>query len=318
MPDHHQANTRVRSRGASLPVIVACLALGQLACVCGEGDPFGRDGVGGNGAGGAGRGGGGGITTTGGGGSASGGGGAATCDLVGGGGCECLSLATLGYPGRFKNGDIFGAWLDDKLQSGVVHLEGTVLTPDVLAAFQVLVVQDVRKSGSGLTGLGWGIGRDVTSEEVAALRSWVEQGGGLITLSGYYVSATELLNVNLLLEPSGLSYGSTPILSSPEGTGIPVRRWATHPVTVGVNQVRVDNGYPVQGGGVALAWEPSPGSSDVGRVATLGEGKVFAWGDEWISYADELTAAGSDTRRLWVNLLRWLTPANQCVVLAPP
>lgn len=235
----------------------------------------------------------------------------ARCDLIGDAGCPCLRVATLGYPGSRKQGDVFSSWLREKAARGVVNLEGDVLTSDVLAAHQVIIIQDVRPGKVGVVGVGEGIGREYASSEVDALARWVEGGGGLLTLTGYS-RTTELDNVNRLLALLGLSY-STDHLYTADDAGVLVTNWATHPVTEGVGSVVVYGGYGVNGG-TSLAWV---GANDVARVREVGRGRVFAWGDESISYSDYLGPADAGVRRLWLNALRWLVPPAECEITFP-
>lgn len=248
----------------------------------------------------------------------------AQCDLVGDAGCPCLRIATLGYPGTRKKGDIFTDWLDEKLPQGVVHLESAVLTSNVLAAHQVLVIQDVRYEEAGVQGVGSGIGREYTSSEVAALQRWVEQGGGLLTLTGYAFT-TELGNINRLLAPLGLSYSSEHLFND-DLASVPVSRWEKHPITDGVGGtgdvggvgsvggVRAYGGYQVNGG-TSIA---SIDAYSIGNVREVGLGRVFAWGDESISYTDYLGPANMGVARLWLNTLGWLVAPTTCKLTLPP
>ncbi len=200
--------------------------------------------------------------------------------------CDCLNIATLGYPGSWGQGDVFNDWLAGRTSSsgGVVALASQTLTAQALAPFQVLVVQDVR-SGSGSEGIGNGIGRSYSDAEVEALSNWVKAGGGVMTLIGY-ADASERENVNKLLAPFGLSYDSAGIYGTGTDSTVPITHWAQHPISDGVQQVGVNGGYPVSGG-TLLAWESQPGNWDLGRVVEYGSGHVFAWGDEWITYNSE-------------------------------
>lgn len=232
------------------------------------------------------------------------------CDLSGDGDCPCLHLAVLGFRGKDYSSDVFADWLGALAPGGVSSLGGATLTPQLLATYQVLVVEDVRHGTPGQAGVGAGIGRGFSSEEVDALAQWLTQGGGLVTLIGYS-DASELTNVNQLLAPLGLMYGAT------DGSWDPVTHWAEHPISNGVKRVPFRVGYGVGGAGMAIAWEPNPGQYDIGRAAEVGRGRVFAWGDEWIAYKDSLSQSDAQVARLWTNVLQWLVPPSQCQFLAP-
>jgi hypothetical protein len=231
--------------------------------------------------------------------------------------CDCLRIATLGYRGKWGVGDVFSNWLDGKSINGAVSLGSQTLTAQGLVAFQVIVVQDVRQGSAGQEGIGSGLGRTYSSAEVQALKAWVDQGGGLMTLTGY-ADSSEIANVNKLLSPFGLSYGSTPILPKNGSSTKPVTHWATHPVTEAIARVGVDNGYPVMGG-TLIAWEPAQGSWDLGRVVESGAGHVLSWGDEWITYDSEWSDHPDyQVERFWLNALKWLTVAGNCQVPIKP
>ena len=238
-------------------------------------------------------------------------------DKDGDGVCDCLRIATLGYSGEWGTGDVFSQWLKGKSFQGATALEGTVLTADVLASFHVIVVQDVREGSPGTSGIGHGIGRTYSADEIEALKQWVSKGGGLMTLTGY-ADSSELTNVNSLLAPFGLSYGTNSILFGGGGQTAAVTHWATHPLTEGVSKVGVDNGYPVLGGGTLIAWEPNVDESNVARAVPFELGHVFAWGDEWITYDSEWTQhTDYQVGRFWLNSLKWLPPGDFCQVAIP-
>ncbi|HEY3452005.1 MAG TPA: hypothetical protein VGK67_36940 [Myxococcales bacterium] len=231
--------------------------------------------------------------------------------------CDCLKIATLGFPGQWGNGDVFNSWLNGKSLDGAVSLGSKVLTAEVLAPFQVIVVQDVRAGAPGEEGKGKGIGRGYSTAERDALKAWVEAGGGVMTLIGYSDSS-EVENVNVLLGAFGLGYGSTQILPRSGGSTVPVTHWAAHPTTEGIQKIGVDNGYPVTGG-TLVAWEPDPGAHDVARVTTLGKGHVFVWCDEWITYDSEWSShADYQVERFWLNVIKWITAEGFCQVTLPP
>lgn len=233
--------------------------------------------------------------------------------------CDCLRVGVFGYPSAIHTSSQVQALMHRRAVPTTI-LAGRVLTPEVLAALDVLVVQDVEDGTvygtAGQQGVGIGIGRTVSDAEVQAVGAWVAAGGGLMTLAGYDTSSAELANVNRLLAPFGLSYASTPLISEP--VVLPVTHWdATHPLAAGVSQVGVSGAYPVLGAGTAVAWEPSPGAYDLGRALESGRGRVFAWGDEWITFDVEWSTTTFQVQRLWQNALGWLTPPGRCRLPLP-
>ncbi len=236
----------------------------------------------------------------------------------GGSAAKVCQIATLGYRGEWGNGNVFADWLKGESTQGTTPLEDQVLTADLLSAYQIIVVEDVRPGQQGQHGIGQGIGRSYSADEVEALRQWVAQGGGLMTLTGYATDSSEIAIVNALLASFGMSYGTTAILGTGGGT-TPVTHWADHPLAQGITRIGVNNGYPVQGDGATLiAWEPNPGQYDVGRAVEYQSGHVLAWGDEWITYDSEWNQHPDyQVSQFWVNILNWLSPTSQCQAPIP-
>jgi hypothetical protein len=216
--------------------------------------------------------------------------------------CDCIRIATLGSKGVWGDGDVFATWLDGKSTKGATDLADQVLTPMLLAPYQVIVAQDLSK-----------IGRTYSDAEIGALADWVKAGGGLLTLTGFG-EPTELTNVNALLATFGLAYDATPILQK-GGDTVPVTGWVPHAVTDGVTRLGVDNGYEVRGSGVTLATEQG---FALLKAQEVERGHVLAWGDEWITYNSEWSGHPDyQIARFWVNAIKWLTPANVCQVPVP-
>jgi hypothetical protein len=216
--------------------------------------------------------------------------------------CDCLKIATLGKKGDAGQGNIFATWLSARSDMGATELGDKVLTPSLLAPFRVIVAQNVSE-----------LGRNYSASEISAMSDWVNAGGGLLTLTGF-AGSTEVDNVNGLLMPYGMSYGTQSILFG-GGHTLPVTHWMTHPVTQGISRIGVDNGYPVQGGAMTIASE----GWDVFKAREVGKGHVLVWGDEWITYDSEWGAHPDyQVQALWINILKWLSPATECQVPLPP
>lgn len=324
-------------------LVLISLSLAGCNCggpIVGDGDGGttgdGTTGDGGTGSGNGGGNGSGGGTGTGGGsttgGGAGGGGGlsAEVCDGVDNdqngiiddvdvgmdGVCDCLKIATLGYPGQWGSGSVFSTWLNGKSQAGVAALESQTLTAALLSQYDVIVVQDVRESA--MAGKGKGLGRAYTTAEVDALKTWVANSGGVMTLIGYGDSS-EIVNVNRLLAPYGIRYGSAQVLGSINGSTRPITQWAAgHPLADFVTRVGTDNGYEVQGAGTRVAWDMQSGNVDVARALEHQSGRVYVWGDEWITYDSEWSAHPDyQVERFWLNSLKWLTAVGRCQVEIP-
>ncbi len=221
--------------------------------------------------------------------------------------CDCLRIATLGAPGTWGEGDVFATWLDARSANGAVDLADAVLTPEVLAPFHILVIQDVSV-----------IGRSYEPSEVDALLGWVNGGGGLMTLIGY-ADPSERANVNTLLAPFQVQYGEQQVAQRQGGSTLPIGNWFTHPITEGIDLVGSDNGYPVEGADDASTLLAETDNGDpLGRARTAEAGHVFVWGDEWITYNSEwLEHQDYQVELFWVNSIKWLTVAGECQVPVP-
>ena len=214
--------------------------------------------------------------------------------------CDCLAIATLGGRGRAGDGSVFGAWLDQRSDKGAVRLGDAVLTPELLAQYQVIVAEDLS------------VNHAYSAAEIDALQRWIEAGGGLLTLIGY-AGPEERSNANAILSRFGIQYGPEQILQKSGAMTVPIRSWfGPHPVVDGVTKVGVDNGYPVTGGGTLFARE---GAYDMLRGMEVERGHVLVFGDEWITYNSEWSQVGEyQVERLWLNMIKWLTVQRVCQV----
>jgi hypothetical protein len=230
--------------------------------------------------------------------------------------CDCIRIATLGTPGTWGKGDVFGAWLSARSTNGATSLGDQELTESLLNQFDIVIAQNVNSKlpsdGSG------GIGRTYSQAEVDALASFVSQRGGFMTMIGFSDSS-ERSNVNALLATFGLAYGSEQILQKTNGVTVAVKTWYQHPTSANISAVGVDNGYEAQSAqnvGTVIAEQ---GGYDIGRAVDVGAGRVLQWGDEWITYNSEWTEhTDYQVQLFWLNIIKWLTPANYCQVAIPP
>lgn len=214
--------------------------------------------------------------------------------------CDCLSIATLGGDPPSSTSSVFKGWLSKRSRSGAAALGTAELTDAALAKYQIIVTQDLTQ-----------LGRSYKPQEIDALQRWVEAGGGLLTLTGY--SANEVANVNSVLSRFDLAYGEQGILLNwliffP----LPVSDWTPHPISEGVQTVGMNNGYPVLGSGTSIARKDG---YDLMKVKEVGKGRVIVWADEWITFDSQWSSQPDfQVERLWLNMLKWLSPPNQCQV----
>ena len=225
-------------------------------------------------------------------------------DLEGDGICDCLRIGTLGIPGKWGAGEVFDDWVNGKSDDDVVHLTPAPDDPEITAALlehlQVIVVQDVSVLNA------------FSDAEVKAINDWINAGGGLMTLIGYGDS-NERINVNKILAPASIGYDSAQIL--PGDTHPVDDSWnAGHPTAMNISSIGMDNGYEVDdmnGQGTVVATEEG---LVIAVAKSHGDGKIFVWGDEWITYNSEWNNANYQVEQFWINVINWLTPQKACEI----
>jgi hypothetical protein len=235
-------------------------------------------------------------------------------DAGGDGVCDCLSIGTIGHIGPWSDGgNIFASWLDARTPQGAVQLGDQVLTPELLAPLQVIVVLHVGTMEVTNADVITPANHAFSEAEVAAFGAWVKAGGGVMTTIGYHWNeAEEVVNVNRLLASVDAGYSVTNLDLNDY-----VTRWEQHPVTDGVRRINTVNGVEPAGSGTPVAY----GAEDriALRVNQPANGRVVVWGDEWITYDSEWEDIQDQQIELfWLNILKWLSPPRTCQVPIPP
>jgi uncharacterized membrane protein len=187
------------------------------------------------------------------------------------------------------------AWLSQS--TGVVAARilttSTTLTADMLASYDVLILERLVRSYS--------------QAEATVLTSWVNAGGALLSIAGYYESGSDTTNTNSLLSGIGLTYGS--YLLGSGGGPFYITELASHPIMVGISSLPFWGGFAVQptasadglGTNTTLATSTS---QPVCMAQVRGQGRVLVWGDEWIE--NDTMSTSADVRRFWPQALSWL------------
>lgn len=235
-------------------------------------------------------------------------------DVGGDGVCDCLNIATIGQIGPWSSGgNIFATWLNERSPQGAVALDDQVLTPELLEPFQIVVALHVGTGTVTNGNLTAAAHHPFSAEESAAFKAWVEAGGGVMTTIGYMGDeVAEVVNINLLLNPIGMGYSTTAV----DVSGF-VQTWEPHPVSEGVRNIQAQNGVAPDGSGTVIATAPS--GAPALEVAEIGQGRAVVWGDEWITYDSEWQDVDDQQVELfWLNILKWLSPPNECQVAIPP
>ena len=172
----------------------------------------------------------------------------------------------------------------------------TTLTDEFSSHYNVIVLQALEDSA--YTGL-WSF----TAAEVTAMQNWVTQkGGALITMTGYGANTTEITPTNQLLAFSGIQYNSDDIFGScldnlcycrSNSVPVPVSDWQTGcpdcaQLTLGLKEVGMFHGRSISctgDGCEVFAKDPTAGNIGVAKV--VGNGRVLAWADEWVTYTSQ-------------------------------
>jgi hypothetical protein len=222
-------------------------------------------------------------------------------------GCGQLRIGILGLPGDDASSN-FQAWLVSSGTS-VASIQTTstdTLTAAELAPFDVVILNKLQ--------------RDYTPAEAALFAAWVQAGGGVAAMSGFENDTTTDWHANTLLAPLEIAYADPLFVSGP------VTDFATQPVTTGLTSVTFEGGYAIADlGGTASTRTPiaflpyssaDGGDLPVGYAVTMGNGRAFAWGDEWIQF-DSQWSTIPQIKQLWVQVFGWIAPSTKCA-LKPP
>jgi hypothetical protein len=286
--------------------------------------------------------------------------------------CVCLRLALLGTldsaaSENDKDTSVFVDWLNSKSEgSATATMVTTKPTLDDawLANYDILIVANVND---------W----TFSAEEKAAVERWVlDTGGGIIALTGFLSQATEPAATSQLIEFSGVSYTSAETALEGQGQNIPVYYqgdttqdmrnclwgWGgnagiTTPVefadqpqpytklTYALDYVGAFKGFGVNApdGALVAATDPTSGQNMAVALTVNERGRVFAWGDEWVIYANQWVPERAtpdntqrdqynpcyipdngdgpefhsvqtiyQTKQFWYNAINWVAPPNEC------
>jgi len=267
---------------------------------------------------------------------------------------KCITLVSLGAPASKSYGTgndsttEFESWLTNTSNAAVTFVNAKVaLTADFLNQYDVVLLQDLR---------AWGT---FTPDEIATFQAWIEGGGGVIALSGYFSDGSaEIVPTNQLLAGTGLSLmptevpGQTCDVSSSTlcpnskasasakcycwANSLPITQFTPGtPFAANVAAVGSFRGRQVNPGDPANVVANYLGSP-VAAYKPVGTGKVFVFGDEWITYTSQWLSGGQPTtdpynpcwdevaatsclaghvfqvKQFWYNSIVNVSPPSQC------
>jgi hypothetical protein len=294
------------------------------------------------------------------------------CDDAGS--CSCFNLVSLGYGGATGANFGSGTGGSANTQEFLAYLRGAssigtaqvgcgtdtgcassakpTLDADFLSHYDVLLFQwmtnaqvQVLQNGTpvGLQGSGYW---SFTPGELAALKTWVEGGGGVIVLSGYDDQSAEIGPANQVLGAlTDIQYTATDTYGQTEtgnaafclGDSDVVSGWAAAPDPIGesVSEVGAYNGRGIAAGANAVIDCTSAMYGVCAAHEDLGAGHVVVLTDEWVTYTsqwnpptepatycspDGSTANGDfpavqsayQVPQLWYNAIRYASQATRC------
>ena len=239
------------------------------------------------------------------------------CDTSGAN-CTCLRLALLGTldsAANNKDTQPFIDWLNGNSDgTAVVKMESTKPTIDDawLAQYDILLVANVN---------GWAFSAD----EKAAVAKWSkEQGGGIISLTGFVSTASEPADTSQLISFSGMSYSSMRTAEGGQSKPVYYRggtvdlkeclAWSggsdaiiTAPIkfapqtgsmeklTLSLDYVGAFIGFGVTApaGATVVATDPVSNQPMAVAMEVEGRGRVLAFGDEWVIFKNQLEPTGN-------------------------
>jgi hypothetical protein len=290
------------------------------------------------------------------------------CDSAGK--CTCLRLALLGTlmsAATENDTQPFVDWLNnnsDGTATVTMVPAKPTLSAEFLSQYDILVVANVNT---------WSFGAD----EKAAVAKWVrESGGGIITLTGFVSTAAERAATSQLIEFAGFSYREPetgpqgPSEMKPlyyKGGSVDVKlclHWSgttvshiTAPIrftpqtgqlaklTLNLDYVGAFKGWTVgaPAGSTLVASDPTTNTAMAVAHEVDGKGRIYAFGDEWIIFANQWVPKGNpdnmqmdannkcwhpadangpgffysvqnlyQTKQFWFNAINWVAPPNEC------
>jgi hypothetical protein len=275
------------------------------------------------------------------------------CDDAGN--CTCLAILSLGQPGQTgsstgDSGDTnaFQTYMNTNTNATMTMLKTfTPLTDSLLSEYNVVILQALQDQiGTSQT---W----TYQASDIAVLEKWVNAGGAIIAMSGYGLNTAEVNPLNQLLSFTEISFGtSNTFTTCPDNLctcadgSIAFNNWLTayadNPtITHDLKKVGIYYGRPVSCTGTdcqVFATDPSKGGGNVGVAKVVGSGRIFAWGDEWVTYTSQwgLTPTQWDNAttypqcvgrtaesiysvpQFWNNAFKWVAPAATCFTITQP
>jgi hypothetical protein len=283
-----------------------------------------------------------------------------TCTL-----CQPVRILSLGQPAKYgansgstDNTNAFQAFMNSNTKGTATMemlLTFTHITDFDLSKYDVIILQALYTNPYDPNGL-W----TYSAADAAALHDWVNnKGGAIIAMSGYFSdTAVEIQPLNQLLAPFGITYDgdntytsndcpNPPSLCYCAYGSIPFDNWSTAvpDITKNLKKVGIFYGRSIMCPGSDCqivgtnTVDSTAQSKIVGVAKVVGNGRVFAWGDEWVTYTSQwgltpdpqydnaatyaqcvgYTPMTSYTvPQFWYNVFRWVAQTTCLTIVVPP
>jgi hypothetical protein len=252
------------------------------------------------------------------------------CDDAGGDAqhCSCINIASVGVHGvtgsNTDPGDTqpFINWLNTQSSASVDNFptKPTITydptnTVDAASAgelllnnYDVVILQWLANVPSNAPGTPASSYWQFSPAEVSALQAWVNNGGGIVSMSGYEQSSNEIIPVNSLLSFTEMQYGTDDVLGNCQLfdggedhlcycnlNAIPLGPpWAGTPIGANITQVGAFHGRPVSTNGTDAVVDIQDATYKYAAHQTIGKGHVFVFTDEWVTYSSQWLMVSGD------------------------
>jgi hypothetical protein len=279
--------------------------------------------------------------------------------------CDPVRILSIGQPAKYgansgssDNTDAFQAFMNSNTKGTATMDMVTTFRPITasdLSNYDVVILQGLYTNVYDPNGI-W----SYTSADATALYDWVsDQGGALIAMSGYFSdNAVETQPLNQLMAPFGITFDSDTTYTSSDCPNppdlcycaygsIPFDTWtdAVPDITKNLQKVGVFMGRSITCTGSDCQVVATDGVDNnaqtniVGVAKTVGNGRVFAWGDEWVTYTsqwgltpdpqyDDATTYAQcvgytpmtsyTVPQFWYNVFRWVAQTSCLTIVVPP
>ena len=212
--------------------------------------------------------------------------------------CDCLNIALIGNQGANPSAE-FQMWLEaqgtqvDRINT----MQNEVLDKATLNKYDIIILDYLIRS--------------YTPDEAMTTQTWVEGGGGLMSMTGFTNAPLTADRPNSLIKPMGLSYNTSKGFFSG-----PVTQFVPHPITMGLTSISFYGGLFIDivndGVGVNKTIMTLP-QGPVGVVQERLSGRLFIFGDEWVEFDSEWKNI-PQIKQFWVQVLSYLGPKESCQV----